>query len=474
MDNKSRVVIFGGYSDKGYTNDILIINILEERYEVPLTTGHPPSARENFSMTIVNDRIFLFGGFHEGGVLNDLHSIDLLSWSWIKVNTNGPTPSARQGMASTRVGRKIFITGGCDNKQTKCFNDTFILDTDSFWWTQLDNSQNKITPRAYFQLIYFRSNIIGFGGCELYKQCFSDIITMNVEDLCPNKCSSKGECKEFIGCVCEPGYITHDCSMDIKCKDDCSKNGICRNSAKCSCFPGWSGVVCNTLISCPRNCTDYSNGVCQLDGKCKCNQNYTGDDCSVNLSQNSSNPLQELTNLRSQIIENELQDLADNSPFLNHPIDVPSCPNNCSGHGNCTVETSTCNCDTNYTSSDCSVYISQVPLQTNITQVKEEEKLVLKHRQSYIIGPEQSLYYETDDCKNSCSNVGVCLNSTCFCKQQYTYLDCSMTYKEYLHQGYKIAEMVSYFIALGVVAIIVTTVILILTRQKNDHTLLVS
>jgi N-acetylneuraminic acid mutarotase len=139
IDDEARIIIFGGYAETGYKNDLFIINILEERFESPLTTGTQPTPRENFSMTLIQKRIYLFGGFQEGGVLNDLNSIDLLSFTWTKVETQGPAPTARQGMASVRVGKKIYISSGCDFRAQKCFTDTFVLDVDSLWWTKIDN-----------------------------------------------------------------------------------------------------------------------------------------------------------------------------------------------------------------------------------------------------------------------------------------------------------------------------------------------
>ena len=90
-------------------------------------------------MIKINSRIYIFGGFQEGGVLNDFYSIDLITLTWTGVKTQGPVPSPRQGMASTRVGKKIYVTGGCDFRNQLCYLDTFILDTDSLWWTKVEN-----------------------------------------------------------------------------------------------------------------------------------------------------------------------------------------------------------------------------------------------------------------------------------------------------------------------------------------------
>lgn len=140
IDDRGKIVVFGGYSEKGYLNEIMLINTVKERFEYPSSTGIKPSPREAFSMELINSRIYLFGGFQEGGVLNDSFSIDLLTWTWIKLETQGPLPSPRQGMASARVGEKIYIVGGCDFRQQKCYNDTFILDTDSLWWSKISNT----------------------------------------------------------------------------------------------------------------------------------------------------------------------------------------------------------------------------------------------------------------------------------------------------------------------------------------------
>ena len=135
----AKMVVFGGYTDKGYSNDIFMINLVEERFETPLAVGKPPSPRESFSMVIINNRIFIFGGFQEGGVLNDLYTIDLMIWTWTPVRTQGPTPPPRQGMGFSRVGKKIYFVGGCDFRKQICYTDTFILDTETLWWTQIEN-----------------------------------------------------------------------------------------------------------------------------------------------------------------------------------------------------------------------------------------------------------------------------------------------------------------------------------------------
>jgi hypothetical protein len=289
-------------------------------------------------MSLINNRIFIFGGFQEGGVLNDLYSIDVISWEWKTIQSQGPVPPPRQGMASARVGKKIYITGGCDYRQQQCYTDTYILDTDSLWWTKIEDNKNELTGRGDFSLIFYRGHLIAFGGCEMYKQCFDNTFIMNINDICPNKCSNKGECKETekIGCVCNQGYTDHDCSLIIKCKEDCSKNGLCHNNGKCGCYPGWNGVICHTLIPCPNNCTDADHGICQKDSSCLCKSGFNGTDCSNILSNVTITPFREVADMQIKNLKIE-RNTTNNVTFR--------CPNDCSNHGKCDTVNKKCDCD---------------------------------------------------------------------------------------------------------------------------------
>ena len=139
ITDEAKIIIFGGYTPEGYTNDILMINILEEKYEKPITTGKRPSSRENFGMVFINNKVFIYGGFQEGGSLNDLYFLDTLTWTWEVLSPQGPLPSLEQGSAVLRVGHKIYVVGGCDFRQKKCTQDTFYFDTDTQWWTKIEN-----------------------------------------------------------------------------------------------------------------------------------------------------------------------------------------------------------------------------------------------------------------------------------------------------------------------------------------------
>ena len=123
-------------------------------------------------------------------------------------------------------------------------------------------------------------------------------------------------------------------SKAVTCQNNCSgsDHGSCFYSdGSCSCVYKWIGSDCSILRCPPNNCSD-GNGYCLSDGSCDCRFGWTGSDCSSPISTSSSTGGISTTS---------------------------SCPNNCSGNGNC--NSGSCSCDAGWTGSDCSVSTSSAP-----------------------------------------------------------------------------------------------------------------
>jgi len=176
--------------------------------------------------------------------------------------------------------------------------------------------------KSGFELVFYRGNIISFGGCQLSKNCTNDLFTLNVDEICPNDCSGNGSCLENIGCICKTGFVTNDCSISIKCKKDCNKNGICHNNGKCGCFAGWFGSACESSINCQKNCTSFDNGICQADGKCLCKEGFEGEDCAnyIIIRKKADFFSGEHLDLLSKISFNEIKSKEINGKMLNKTI----------------------------------------------------------------------------------------------------------------------------------------------------------
>jgi len=339
----------------------------------------------------------------------------------------------------------------------------------------------------------------------MYKQCFNNTFILNIEELCPNSCSNNGECRKSVGCMCKYGFTSHDCSEKVKCKDNCNNNGVCHTNARCGCFPGWSGVVCNNLINCDKNCTSFENGVCQIDGSCKCRPGFTGADCGdLTIIGNDKEADVDAYKILSTI---HSEKIAENNKKMKDKKKL-KCPNDCSGHGVCKHSTGKCHCEDSYTGDDCSVQvdpttlIQRTTLKTRVdpkskdedtpdsaTASKDAEKdndeddekaeptTIIKKSdkenvKSYKVGKTNEIIYQTTGCPNDCSTKGLCLNSACFCDQGYTTEDCSMTYKQYNEQGFKLQDVSSLFLIAFGGGLIITLISLLLSRSQkvsSDH-----
>lgn len=110
--------------------------------------------------------------------------------------------------------------------------------------------------------------------------------------------------------------------VNAECPNGCSKQGTCGEDNKCLCWPGYGDADCSVRF-CPfgkniatgtfQECS--GRGTCdQKNANCKCDAGFAGEDCGRQ-----------------------------------------SCPNDCSGHGNCNGDVfRSCTCDFGYTGSDCS------------------------------------------------------------------------------------------------------------------------
>lgn len=280
ITDEAKLLIFGGYTEKGYSNELYEIDLFTFKAKrIKTKEENTPSPRENFAIAFQNKRLWIFGGFQQGGVVNDVYSIDTISYKWLKVETQGSSPKPRQGPAYVRAGNRLYIAGGCDPRTNSCFNDFHILNLESLFWTEVLSSSKDL--RGEHSMVFFRGSLYTFGGCEMFKACFNSVQVINISDICPNRCSRHGTCSNQLGCFCDKGFILGDCSLQVQCYGGCSQRGECLSSGLCLCYPGYKGLDCSQEVNCLRNCTDSVHGTCGVGGLCDCKDGFSGEDCST-------------------------------------------------------------------------------------------------------------------------------------------------------------------------------------------------
>ena len=78
-------------------------------------------------------------------------------------------------------------------------------------------------------------------------------------------------------------------------------------------------------------------------------------------------------------------------------------------------------------------------------------------------------YLITKDCKNNCTNKGLCLNSTCYCNEGYTEYDCSLTYKNFKKKGFKLKTYYKYLIAVFFSGFLIMIIYLCLRSKLSQE-----
>jgi hypothetical protein len=140
-------------------------------------------------------------------------------------------------------------------------------------------------------------------------------------DLCPQNCSSVGEC-HFGHCYCNDGFYGVDCS-NTTCPGTFCEYDQNTHEQHCThcCSAPYLHSDADTYITdfakvpCSSALQGESNGICDGHGTCQCRPPFIGDDCATR-----------------------------------------DCPADCSGHGWCSVEypVSRCSCNPGYSGNDCS------------------------------------------------------------------------------------------------------------------------
>lgn len=138
---------------------------------------------------------------------------------------------------------------------------------------------------------------------------------------CPLNCSDHGTCI-YGRCFCDNGYWGLDCSNTSCPGDFCYYDPVTHVQECQHCCHAVYNYTDGDLyehdyrkLPCDFNHPGVSTGICDGFGTCQCAPPFVGDDCSIR-----------------------------------------DCPNQCNGHGTCSLEypTSRCICDDGWTALDCS------------------------------------------------------------------------------------------------------------------------
>ena len=178
VDSEGLAVMFGGYGEDddgvfGYRNDTWLYHGTRDLWEKLTLTTHPTSRYQHgMAFDNVSGKAVLYGGYgqDEGGTyhrFNDTWLFDFETLEWEELDT-GTTPGNRSyhAMAGDEAGRVITYGGYLDG--FGYVDDTWVLDTESSTWTDLETGAAP-EPRYGHAMTYDRANeqMVMFGGYVL-------------------------------------------------------------------------------------------------------------------------------------------------------------------------------------------------------------------------------------------------------------------------------------------------------------------
>ena len=121
-----RMVVFGGFTGSGPTNDVWALSFAGGPAWSTLTpTGTPPPALWGQSAELDRDanRLIVFGG-ESGGVRNDVHALTLdASPAWSDLAPAGTPPDPRLFASMVSLGTRMIVFGGTDGG----FGSSFVF-----------------------------------------------------------------------------------------------------------------------------------------------------------------------------------------------------------------------------------------------------------------------------------------------------------------------------------------------------------
>uniref|UniRef100_A0A8C7YY14 Teneurin transmembrane protein 3 n=1 Tax=Oryzias sinensis TaxID=183150 RepID=A0A8C7YY14_9TELE len=232
------------------------------------------------------------------------------------------------------------------------------------------------------------------------------VIGETSQTTCPQNCHGNGDCLSGI-CHCFPGFLGPDCSR-AACPVLCSGNGQ-YSRGRCQCYSGWKGTECDV----PSNqCIDIhcgGHGIC-IVGACICNTGYKGENCD------EVDCIEPSCSSHGVCIHGECH-CQPGWGGASCEIAKAMCPDQCSGHGTYSAETSTCTCDQNWTGPDCSLEVCEVDCGTHGVCYGG----VCRCEEGWT-----GTVCDQKACHPLCSKNGVCKDGKCECDQGWTGEHCNI------------------------------------------------
>jgi len=171
--------VFGGYEEiiERFGQDVYRLDLTNYTWKLLSCIGDPPVHRDFHSATTIGTNMFIFGGRSDlTGVGNqgpDYYSnkicyLDTQSLTWHNPCITPPHPNGRRSHSALNLDGKLLIFGGYNGRTKEHKNDLWLLDTETWNWTQIQPYGAQPNARRRQALCQVGCKIFLFGGTSPY------------------------------------------------------------------------------------------------------------------------------------------------------------------------------------------------------------------------------------------------------------------------------------------------------------------
>lgn len=194
IDKESQIAYmgYGSTKSKQLLNDLWALNLTTYEWKQIRLIGYKAVPRGGSKAVLYGNKIIIFGGFADGLYVDDLHTIDIETGLVEPLSTTGPTPCARTTPIMTVYNDRLIVWGGYCNAWP---NGIHELDLNTLQWNEYPSDEKGRTscPSCIVGnklMIYGSSAAAGWLSLDLDKMTFSLISVTG--DAPPNTVLSSG------------------------------------------------------------------------------------------------------------------------------------------------------------------------------------------------------------------------------------------------------------------------------------------
>ena len=155
-------------------------------WSTPIVDGDVPEPRGGHTAVSAESQIVIFGGHSYSGngqfkYYNDTYVLDTDSYTWHSVQCSGSMPPTRFGHSVELVGSRMFVFGG--KGEAGALRDMHFLDLIEWTWVVVNATTASPSPRFNHASALVGRKIVIHGGWDGHHTCMNDMWVFDTESF---------------------------------------------------------------------------------------------------------------------------------------------------------------------------------------------------------------------------------------------------------------------------------------------------